>query len=431
MLPSRQPRSSPGSNPLTKKHPRMSAIPNKIRKAAILVTALDQAMADELLDQMSTEQAQMVRNAVLELGEVSAPETSQVIEEFLQKKQSSAGVEIDPSLADKLAEAPQLVDVDPGAPPEPTLPFRFLHETDAESLGDLLRWEHPQTIAVVLSHLPPSQGMEVLVHFPDSLQNQILQRMITLEQTNPDVVRNIEEELKRLFASKGNTPAMEATGLLAVQAIFKQADTHHRQQLLKNISPQDRQKLLGHPGSSDTRTDELVGKHRRKLATFLQEKEPELSPQMEALLAKAAHRQKTAGPPPVKIEDDSGDRTGAPHVATNTVKPTSAKGLTSQEIHFEQLASLGAAALATTLQAVEPRILLLALLGASPELMDRVTAPLTAHANKRLRNQMEQLGPLQLQDITIAQQLVAKKANQLLAEGSIQWPGKHRFAATA
>ncbi|MCP3695363.1 MAG: hypothetical protein GY917_24400, partial [Planctomycetaceae bacterium] len=192
----------------------MSALPERIRKAAVLVTALDQETADQLLDQMTPEQAQLVRNAALDLGEISRLETSQVIEEFLQSNSPTSGVEIDPSLADKLTGTDDLVDVDPGLPAEPEQPFRFLHEAEPETLSDLLRWEHPQTIAVVLSHLPPSQGMQVLVHFTDSLQNQILQRMIGLENTNSKVIHNIEQELERLFARKIHSRSESAAGLL-------------------------------------------------------------------------------------------------------------------------------------------------------------------------------------------------------------------------
>ena len=264
----------------------MSALPERIRKAAVLITALDQETADQLLDQMTPEQAQLVRNAALDLGEISRLETSQVIEEFLQSNSPASGVEIDPSLADKLTGTDDLVDVDPGLPAEPEQPFRFLHEAEPETLSDLLRWEHPQTIAVVLSHLPPSQGLQVLVHFTDSLQNQILQRMIGLENTNPKVIHNIEQELERLFARKIHSRSESAAGLLAVQAIFKQADAHHRQQLLKNMSSQDRQRLLGNQSSGDTPKDQLAGKHRRKLADFLRDQQPGISPRMVTLLEK-------------------------------------------------------------------------------------------------------------------------------------------------
>ncbi|HIA20271.1 MAG TPA: hypothetical protein EYN70_12795, partial [Planctomycetaceae bacterium] len=180
----------------------MSASPETIRKAAILITTLDQETADHLLEQMTPGQAQIVRNAAMDLGELSSLETTEVIEEFLQSNPASAGVELDQSLADKLVEVSQLVDVDHSPAGEPEPPFLFLHNTETETLTDLLRWEHPQTIAVVLTHLPANQGMDVLVHFPDQLQSQIVQRMISLEQTNPAIVRKVEQELERVFAEQ-------------------------------------------------------------------------------------------------------------------------------------------------------------------------------------------------------------------------------------
>ena len=412
----------------------MSALPERIRKAAVLITALDQETADQLLDQMTPEQAQLVRNAALDLGEISRLETSQVIEEFLQSNSPTSGVEIDPSLADKLTGTDDLVDVDPGLPAEPEQPFRFLHEAEPETLSDLLRWEHPQTIAVVLSHLPPSQGMQVLVHFTDSLQNQILQRMIGLENTNPKVIHNIEQELERLFARKIHSRSESAAGLLAVQAIFKQADAHHRQQLLKNMSSQDRQRLLGNQSSGDTPKDQLAGKHRRKLADFLRDQQPGISPRMVTLLEKIEDREKQlanqAGRMQPQPADTLPDNTTkeAPPQANTSVTPTSPQ---DHHLHFDQLSELGPDDLAKVLQNVEPQILLLALMGASPELMNRITDPLPASDNKRLRQQMEQIGPLRLQDIATAQNLVIKATTQLMTQGEIQWPANSRFAATA
>ncbi|HIA19066.1 MAG TPA: hypothetical protein EYN70_06550, partial [Planctomycetaceae bacterium] len=90
----------------------MSVSPGTIRKAAILITSLDQETADQLLEQMPPEQAQIVRNAALDLGELSNDESSEVIAEFLQSNPSQSGVELDQSLADKLVEASELVDID-------------------------------------------------------------------------------------------------------------------------------------------------------------------------------------------------------------------------------------------------------------------------------------------------------------------------------
>ena len=55
-----------------------------MRKAAILVSALDHRTADTLLDRMPANDAARVRNAVLELGDISDDEQRVVLAEFLQ-----------------------------------------------------------------------------------------------------------------------------------------------------------------------------------------------------------------------------------------------------------------------------------------------------------------------------------------------------------
>ncbi|MFP6670528.1 MAG: FliG C-terminal domain-containing protein [Pirellulaceae bacterium] len=414
----------------------MSVSPGTIRKAAILITSLDQETADQLLEQMPPEQAQIVRNAALDLGELSNDESSEVIAEFLQSNPSQSGVELDQSLADKLVEASELVDIDHRPAQEQEQPFLFLHDAESETLTELLRWEHPQTIAVVLSHLPPNQGMEVLVHFPDQLQSQILQRMVSLEQTNPKIVRNVEQELERVFSAKIHATQQSAAGLVAVQAILKQADAHHRQHLLKNMSSQDRQRLLKKDSSGQQSNDRLVGKHRKKLADFLQQQAPPQTPQMTPLLEKFEQRARQLADAALDMKPGKQAKTTGPQSPETPGKEpaSSAASLNKKEnptIHFDHLTKLDTNALTQVLQTVEPRVLLLALLGASPELMNRITAPLSTTDNRRLRRQMEQIGPLQLQDITTAQDLVAKTATRLIAEGRIQWPIKSRFAATA
>ena len=82
-----------------------------MRKAAILVSALDHRTADALLDRMPADDAARVRNAVLDLGDVSDDEQRAVLAEFLQAGgpagRGDEGVELDESLARKLAAAPE------------------------------------------------------------------------------------------------------------------------------------------------------------------------------------------------------------------------------------------------------------------------------------------------------------------------------------
>jgi len=177
---------------------------HSLRKAAILVASLDTPTADLLLAQMGSLQADQVRRAILRLSDVDPTEQNEIIEEFFRigpliPQQHPPGIELD----DELARRTALPSVKPERPvepePEPTNgepPFRFLHETEFESLTPFLKREHPQTIAVVLSHLPPDRAGEVLAQLPATVQVEVIRRLVDLDEADPRVLREVERGLE-------------------------------------------------------------------------------------------------------------------------------------------------------------------------------------------------------------------------------------------
>ena len=119
---------------------------------------------------MGPEQADPgARDAILRLSDVDPLEQNEIIEEFFRigpliPQKHPPGIELDDALGRQLASLKPEQAIKPETEPEPTSdepPFRFLHETEFESLTPFLKREHPQTIAVVLSHLPPDRAGEV------------------------------------------------------------------------------------------------------------------------------------------------------------------------------------------------------------------------------------------------------------------------------
>src|SRR5262245_6821364 len=79
-----------------------------IRKAAILISTLDSASGDALLEQMGPEVAERVRNALMELDEIPSDEQTDVIADFLGRggKEPDGGVEMDLSLSRRIEDEP-------------------------------------------------------------------------------------------------------------------------------------------------------------------------------------------------------------------------------------------------------------------------------------------------------------------------------------
>jgi flagellar motor switch protein FliG len=265
---------------------------NGIRKAAILVSALSPAAARRLLAQMLPPQAEEVRRVQSELGPVDTSEQRSVIEEFFHLS-PEPGVEVDESLARKIADGNDGFEKDlPGRTPlapregvrtplapregvrhaergEPkTPPFRFLQQAEDEKLAKLLGSERPQTVALVLSHLPPEQAGAVLVRFPPAAQVEIIRRLVDLEETHPEILREVGQALEVRLSEQVHMQRRRVAGLAAVEGILAAAGSQASTQIFENLAALDHS-LADKLGPERLEFSELVYQDDQTLATLL------------------------------------------------------------------------------------------------------------------------------------------------------------------
>ncbi len=220
--------------------------PDGIRKAAILVASLDRAAADHLLDRIDPAEAREIRQRTMELDAVDPEEQRQVIDEFFRVRPEVAekhppGIELDGSLARKLFSQPSpFASDEPPAPiPAGGPPFRFLHDAEGKNLVSLLASERPQTIALVLAHLAPEQAGDVLVGLPPALQVDVLRRLVDLEETEPEILQEVEQALQSRFSEQLLTQRRRVAGLAAVAGILEASDRRVARQILGNVVAHD------------------------------------------------------------------------------------------------------------------------------------------------------------------------------------------------
>jgi flagellar motor switch protein FliG len=116
-----------------------------------------------------------------------------------------------------------------------------LEEASAIELARYLEREHPQTIAVVVSHLPPERGADVLASLPASLQAAVARRLVDLEAADPEVVREVERGLQSWLAEQVKSRARRKAGLATLEGILQAADNRTQHELLSNLENYDEQ----------------------------------------------------------------------------------------------------------------------------------------------------------------------------------------------
>ncbi len=232
-----------------------------LRQAAILITSLDRDSADLMISKLSPQQAAALRRAVVGLNEINPEEQNDIITRFVHTGPMIAplrgsAVELAGRLAERIHQAepsgshrsvsgPQTPDTDASETspsdqlPADVQPFRFLHEGSGEQLAPLLLGEHPQTVAVVLAHLPPERSAELLSAFPAQIQVDIVQRLVHLEQTDPAILRDIELEIESWLHGKIGGIGRRFAGFAAAATIISASEQRMQSQLLSDLSQHD------------------------------------------------------------------------------------------------------------------------------------------------------------------------------------------------
>ena len=116
-----------------------------------------------------------------------------------------------------------------------------LREAEADKLARVLAGELPQTIALVLSHLPPQQAGAVLARLQPALQTDVVHRLVDLEETDPEILRAVEETLEARLSKQVQMQRRRVAGLAAVAGILQASDGRASMQILDNLTAHDRQ----------------------------------------------------------------------------------------------------------------------------------------------------------------------------------------------
>ncbi len=187
------------------------------RRAAILVLRLGVERAGPLLKGLQKDELAKIVAEVANLGQVDIELANDVVDQFLAETEKEALPAGDVALAREFLEAAfgdriareVMSQVDDTAP---SVPFQFLDGLEAADVADNLSVEHPQTIALVLSHLTIDQSADIISNLPKELIPNVGARLATLDRVASSTLNAVEEGLRNRFASTLEDRFHDATG---------------------------------------------------------------------------------------------------------------------------------------------------------------------------------------------------------------------------
>ncbi|HEX2903042.1 MAG TPA: flagellar motor switch protein FliG [Jatrophihabitans sp.] len=212
------------------------------RKAAILVLQLDRAASARVLAELSDDEIEDLAAEIARAGEVPAEVSAAVLKEFGMLQASGdtvvrGGIEQSRALLmGALGEGRAGAILDRLSSTMFEMPFKFLQNADARQLLNFIGDEHPQTIALVLAHVPAPLASRVLAGLDSALQAEVAHRIATMDRTSPDVIHQIESSLERRMANLLVPSELSAVGgVQPLVEIINRADRGTEKMILEGL----------------------------------------------------------------------------------------------------------------------------------------------------------------------------------------------------
>jgi flagellar motor switch protein FliG len=216
-----------------------------LEKAAVLLLALDQETASSILNNLDPTTLEEVTRELAAIGSVSPKIREAIVEEFYntamaQTWVSEGGLEYASALLRRSVDSKTAEQIIQQVSQQvQQTPFAFLQKAESENLLTFIQDEHPQTISLILSHLPYHKAAEILIGLPSQKQIEVIKRVANMEQTNPEVIREVERGLEMRLSNMLNQRFEKTGGVDTVAEMLNLCDRSTEKSILEGLESED------------------------------------------------------------------------------------------------------------------------------------------------------------------------------------------------
>jgi flagellar motor switch protein FliG len=217
------------------------------KKAAILTIVLGEHIGPEVLRQLDEQEVELISREVAKVQSITAEQAEGVLEECYQMVVArdyvlKGGVDYARKLLVNTFgpdQAKVMLDRLLKTLGAEAANFDAIQKADPQQLAKFIHNEHPQTIALILSHLNSSQAAALLFSLPVELRADVALRMANLEQISPEIISKIAFIIGQKLKSLGEISRESYGGVRAVAEMFNRLDSNTSKEILDTIEQSD------------------------------------------------------------------------------------------------------------------------------------------------------------------------------------------------
>lgn len=219
---------------------------NGTQKAAILFITLGPEAASGILKKLPESEIQKITYEIANIATVSSEQRESILNEFLEINKArdyiiEGGMDYARTLLSR-ALGPQRANEILSRVSEANQqyrPFSIARKADANQLLNVLNYEHPQTIALILCYLQPDKAAQVLAELPEGVQSDVALRIATMSNTSPMVIKEIEKVLDSKLSSVVRTEMTVLGGVETLVDILNQVDRTTEKNITESLERED------------------------------------------------------------------------------------------------------------------------------------------------------------------------------------------------
>ena len=217
------------------------------RKAAVLLITLGETIAGQVMKHLDDDEVQRITKEVALAQKVTAEQAEEVLTEYYEMSLAHdyvirGGVDFARNLLNEAyggEKGKRVLDRILKHLGGESLSFETLQKADPQQLAKFIHSEHPQTIALILSHLNPPQAAGLLSSLPEQIRADVSMRMANLDQISPDIIAKIANLVGARLRELGEMSRQSTGGIHAVAEMFNRLDSSNSKQLMDRIETED------------------------------------------------------------------------------------------------------------------------------------------------------------------------------------------------
>lgn len=193
-------------------------------RAAVLLMSLGEQDAAEVLKHMSPKEVQKIGEAMATMANVPKDSVSEVLGDFCDAVDEHTDLGIGNEdylrsvLTNALGEDKARNVIDRILLGRHSKGLDALKWMEPRAIADMIRLEHPQIIAIVLSYLEQDQAADVLANLPENMRVDIVMRIASLDGIQPSAIHELDDMLEKQFSGNSDNIKTSAVGGLKTAA---------------------------------------------------------------------------------------------------------------------------------------------------------------------------------------------------------------------